>query len=283
MTGIYDIVAQKKQKIHSDFGKEGVLYVQKEQFFRLLYEELTAQGVSPETAARQIRSILQSLTEEDLRDIDAIEDRSEVAEMATAIVSMKRRRDDDDSIYETDDDMKVYDVTASREMSRRNSSYQINDPLDYDDAVQDDPMPTVTTRGKLIFWGIFVAGLPLILAFLLLYAGVFGAVFLGLCAVIILLVAGLICTTAGGTAVSMVGIIYGITQIVTAESKAPGLYEIGLGITIGGLVLFAGILIYNLAIRLIPFLITLLGKLFRFCAGKLRDLFSIAKEACYRL
>ena len=96
--------------------------MQKEQFFRLLYEELTAQGVFPETAARQIRSILQSLTEEDLQDIDAIEDRSEVAEMAAAIVSMKRRKDDDsEAEYETDDDMKVYDVTASREMSRRNA------------------------------------------------------------------------------------------------------------------------------------------------------------------
>ncbi len=261
-----------------------MLDVQKEQFFRLLYEELIAQGVSPETAARQIRSILQSLTEDDLKEIAAIEDRSEVAEMATAIVSMKQKRDTiGDAAYETDDDMKVYDVAASREMSRRNSSYQINDPLDYSDAVQDDPAPTVTTRGKLIFWGIVVAALPLILAFLVLYAGVFGAIFLGLCAVIILLVAGLIAETAGGTAVAMIGIIYGVTQIVTAESKAPGLYEIGLGVTIGGIVLFAGILIYNLAIRLIPFLMTLLGKLFRFCAGKLRDLFSIAKEACYRL
>lgn len=258
--------------------------MQKEQFFRLLYEELIAQGVFPETAARQIRTILQSLTEEDLKDIDAITDRSEVSEMASAIVSMRKRKENEDAEqYETDDDVKVYDVTASRDVSRRNSTYSIDDPLDYGDSVQDDLTPQETPRGKLIFWGIFVVALPLIAAFLALYVGVFGTVFLALCGVIILLVAGMICGVAGGTALSMVGIIYGITQLVTAESRAPGLYEIGLGVTIGGIVLFAGILIYNLAIRLVPFLMTLLGKLFRFCAGKLRDLFSIAKEACYKL
>ena len=43
------------------------------------------------------------------------------------------------------------------------------------------------------------------------------------------------------------------------------------------------ILIYNLAIRVVPKLIRLLGTLFRFCTGKLKELFSRAKEACYKL
>ena len=69
----------------------------------------------------------------------------------------------------------------------------------------------------------------------------------------------------------------------TVSSSAPGLYEIGLGLTVGGIVMLGGILVYNCAIRLVPWLIRLLGDLFRFCTGKLKDLFRMAKEACYKL
>jgi len=104
-----------------------------------------------------------------------------------------------------------------------------------------------------------------------------------LCAVIVLLVAGLIGGAAVGAVVSLVGIVYGIMQLITAASSAPGLYEIGLGITVGGVVMAGGIIVYNIAIRLIPLLIRLLASLFGFCTGKLRTLFQMAKEACYRL
>lgn len=107
--------------------------------------------------------------------------------------------------------------------------------------------------------------------------------FTALASLIVLLIAGLIGTSAIGAAVFFVCIVYGISQLITVASAAPGLYEIGLGITVGGIVMMLGILIYNFAIRVIPKLIRLLGTLFRFCTGKLKELFNRAKEACYKL
>ena len=52
---------------------------------------------------------------------------------------------------------------------------------------------------------------------------------------------------------------------------------------VAGIVMLGGILVYNMAIRLVPLLMRLLGSLFHFCTGKLRDLFRRAKEACYTL
>ena len=47
--------------------------------------------------------------------------------------------------------------------------------------------------------------------------------------------------------------------------------------------MLGGILVYNMAIRLVPLLMRLLGSLFHFCTGKLKNLFRRAKEACYTL
>jgi len=160
----------------------------------------------------------------------------------------------------------------------------VEDEVDYSEYVHDDdPEPLASAKGKRTFWLIFVCALPLTLLLLLAYFGLFGACFAALCALIILLIAGLIGGVAVGAVVSFVGIVYGITQLITAASQAPGLYEIGLGITVGGIVMAGGIIVYNIAIRLIPLLIRLLASLFRLCTGKLRTLYHMAKEACYKL
>ena len=56
----------------------------------------------------------------------------------------------------------------------------------------------------------------------------------------------------GGCAVSLVGLIYGLSQIFLVMPK--GLDEIGLGIMAAGFTLMGGVLLYNAALRLMPFL-----------------------------
>lgn len=56
----------------------------------------------------------------------------------------------------------------------------------------------------------------------------------------------------GGCAVSLVGLIYGLSQVFLVMPK--GLDEIGLGIMAAGFTLMGGILLYNAALRLMPFL-----------------------------
>jgi len=245
--------------------------VQKEEFFRTLCNELIRLGVGADAAARNVRAIEQTLTAEDLADIERITDPAEVSDLAGAIVSAKRRSAE----------QKAREA-AARETDGAHENADLVQYESYLSEEEDKPAPD-TPRGRRIFWIVFLCTLPITIFLLLAYVGVFAAVFAALCALIVVLVAGLIGGVAVGSALSLVGIVYGITQLLTEASRAPGLYEIGLGIIIAGCVILGGILVYNVAIRLIPLLIRCLGSLFRFCTGKLKDIFHMAKEACYKL
>ncbi len=249
--------------------------MQKDEFFRVLTEELILRGVSEEAAARNVRAIGQTLTKEDLADIEHITDTAEIAQLAQAIVSAKRR-----------ESMKESPPKAAAAEDEDDSGDKA-DIVQYeafaDDEEDDDFGRAPTARGKRIFWIVFLCTLPITLVLFLVFAAVFGAIFAVLCGLIVLLVGGLIVGVTAGALLSLIGLVYGVTQLLTVASHAPGLYEIGLGLIIAGCVMFGGILVYNLAVRLIPLLIRWLGALFRYCTGKIKDLFHMAKEACYKL
>jgi len=297
--------------------------VQKEQFLELLHNELLQRGIPPESARQYMQAITQSMSEKDIKEIEQIQNPSDVAKLAQGIAMIKQRTetvpsdasspeaedtalaaekandaDSDDGTSDfisqsaaADDDVKVYLGASSlpqrqspRETPAAASEAQEPAEVNYAEYIQDDELDnTATVRGKRIFWLIFFCSLPLILILAAVYFGLFGVLFAALCALIVLLVAALIGGSAVGAVVSLVGVIYGITQLITAASKAPGLYEIGLGLTIGGSVMAGGIIIYNIAVRLLPFLIRMLIALFSLCTGKLRTLFHMAKEACSKL
>ena len=86
---------------------------------------------------------------------------------------------------------------------------------------------------------------------------------LALALLMILAVAALIAFVAAGVFVALTGIVYGVIMLIKGNTPV-GLFEIGLGITVGAVVLFAGILVYNFAIRLIPFGMKMLSKLLAF-------------------
>lgn len=130
---------------------------------------------------------------------------------------------------------------------------------------------TENVPGSPKFWVLFFVTLPISLAVVLAILGVFAALFTASAVMIVGLIASLIALVAGGTALSLVGIIYGITQ--TVITLPIGLYEIGLGITIGGATMLAGILIYNFAVRLLPFVLRKLVTLLAFIFERLRGLF----------
>ena len=105
------------------------------------------------------------------------------------------------------------------------------------------------------FWILFWALSPL---WLLLFAGMtllVAAMIITFVACILVLVAALIAVVVAGTALSLVGIIYGATQLFSDATFAIGLYELGQGIVIGGGTIFIGIILYNLAVRFNPWLI----------------------------
>lgn len=122
---------------------------------------------------------------------------------------------------------------------------------------------------------------PILLPIMAAVAVLFGAVY-AVCAVLIV---ALLITLVGlifcGVIVSLAGIIYGVTKIF--ESLPVGLFEIGLGVTIGGAVMLSGILIYNVAIRFLPFVIRNLGPVFTGVFGKFKEFYLFVKRKCAKI
>ncbi len=154
-------------------------------------------------------------------------------------------------------------------------------PDEDDDYYAYSPGEDATTRGMILFWvGLFLT-LPLTIGLAAVLFGAFAALFVGIAVLIVALIAVLIAVAACGAGVSLVGIIFGVTQLFSFV--AAGIYEIGLGIMVAGIALFASILIYNIAIRLLPWIISLLGNLLGWICGKCKSLFFVVRRECYKL
>lgn len=276
--------------------------MEKKQFLRTLRDALIDRGFSPELAERHVRSLSLTLTPDDIKSIENIQDPAEIALLAEGIANLKERTAaqkaadtvtsaassepiSEEEFDDSDDDVKVYTGASDAAPAEQTAEDDVFDDV-YEEAIEETeaaPAIVPTRRGRTVFWTLLICTLPITLALLAVYFAVFGIGFAALISVIISLFVLLIGGVAVGATVSLVGIIYGIVQLITAVSLAPGLYEIGLGLSVAGAVMLAGILVYNCAIHLIPWIIRLLGKLFRICTDKLKVLFKFAKEACYKL
>jgi hypothetical protein len=132
-----------------------------------------------------------------------------------------------------------------------------------------------------MFWVLFAVSLPVTVPLALAGLAVFLAVWAAMIALILAAVGALVLLTAGGSALSLVGIIYGVIQLFSVVPV--GLYEIGMGVIIAGGIMFVGILIYNVAVRLLPFLMRMVWRLFCFVLKKLRVLFNFLRRECAKL
>lgn len=131
------------------------------------------------------------------------------------------------------------------------------------------------------FYIILGCSSPVWVFLLLVVVTLFLVVIGALAASIVGIIAALVAAVALGTTVCVVGIVYGITQLF---KYAPiGLYEIGLGLKIGGYLMLAGIVAYNIAVRLLPYLIKKVLELFVYTAHKCVELYFYVKGACANL
>jgi uncharacterized membrane protein len=144
------------------------------------------------------------------------------------------------------------------------------------DYEEEEPAPNST-----MFWVLFAVSLPVTVPLALAGLAVFLAVWAAMIALILAAVGALVLLTAGGSALSLVGIIYGVIQLFSVVPV--GLYEIGMGVIIAGGIMFVGILIYNVAVRLLPFLMRMVWRLFCFVLKKLRVLFNFLRRECAKL
>jgi len=82
--------------------------------------------------------------------------------------------------------------------------------------------------------------------------------------------------------IAIVGIVYGVVKLITGNMPV-GLFEIGLGVMVGAAVMFIGILVYNFAVRFIPFIMKLLARLFRAGFRGIKNGYHVLKGAVEEL
>jgi len=276
-------------------------------FMRELQSALIDRGIPEQIAAKQVSNFQRSFTADDLSEIEAIQTNDEIEKLADSISAaivkkMKAARAAQASASgenrapvpaqpaKKPPQPKPEPIPEEKPAPKPAKPVQKPAPKqDVRDLFDDDadeyfeysPESGTTTRGMIIFWiGLFLT-LPFTIAILAGIFLVFAALFIGLAALVVAGCVLLAAVVAAGAVVSLVGIIFGITQLFSFV--AAGIYEIGLGIMIAGAVLFVSVLIYNISVRFFPWLIVQVGTLMGFVYGKLKDLFLLIRRECYKL
>lgn len=123
---------------------------------------------------------------------------------------------------------------------------------------------------------------PTILLILGTAFGLFSGIFMLLAVSILFIVVAIIAIVGIGSVLSVAALLYGATQLLSA-SRYVGFHEIGFGLLVAGITMASAILLYNAAIRLIPFLYLQMGKLLKLFYRKLVEFAKNAVKGCEQL
>ena len=268
-------------------------------FMKQLESALIKRGIPSEIAHRHVSNIRRTFTTDDLSEIQSMHTADEIDALADSIASILKKNLNataaDNTQAVSNDSGRTEDARSSPQKrpvpyhppkmteskvvpkdDEEESLLEMNDDY-FTYSNEEDP----TTKGLTIFWvGLFVT-LPITLGLLAVIFGAFAGLFVGLVAAIIFSIVIMIALVAAGAVVSLVGVIYGVTQLFSFP--AAGIYEIGLGVMVAGIVLFASVLLYNLAVRLLPWLIKKVATLLVYVCKKLKLLFYYVRRECYKL
>ena len=270
-------------------------------FMEELKAALVKRGVPEENAAKHAQSLRQSFDSEDLSEIEAMDSLNEInalADSLSAILLRKKKVAPTSteqaaggiaSVSITEAAPTVRTVAVKNEepkpiiaaIEAQQAAAEQKKPAADDEFFTVDQSTEPTSKGKAIFWCGLLVTLPVTIAVLAVIFGGFAVIFGGLIVLIAALVLAMIGLIAAGAVCSLVGIIYGVTQLFSFV--AAGIYEIGLGITVAGVVLLLSVLIFNLAIRFLPFVIGKAAVFFKFVMRKLKDAFLAVRRECYKL
>lgn len=190
-----------------------------------------------------------------------------------------------------DEDIRADDTAATFDQAATRSI----DTQDTDDEMQtadEIPSPRTSHLREITYRGEpspearrkFIIGATLLSPFgaliFLVCMSVVGVICLVSVLFIPLLLALMLAICVVGIVLSVVGFVYGLSQLFTV--KPVGMFEIGLGIIILGATILICTLIYNLAVRVIPKLIRRCWRLVCRTFWLLADLFCYIRGECYR-
>ncbi len=108
---------------------------------------------------------------------------------------------------------------------------------------------------------VLIVFLPLLVVLTVAGLGVFAGASVALAGSILLIIAVIFVVVLGGSVLSLASLLFGVSQLL-GDTKYIGFHEVGLGLVFVGITMLVGIVLYNVAVRLIPLIYRLLGKLF---------------------
>ena len=256
-------------------------------FIKELEAALISRGVSETTAQKHADTLRRSFDSNDLKEIETMDTNDEIETIADSLVVLinrKKNKPEEAAVTEKSADSAPVSENAEAKAEKPTENPAEKPPLPSeteDEYFEFDDGNAATDKGKMIFWAGLVLTSPITICLLALVFGTFLALFAGVGVLIVGLVVLMVALIAAGAACSLVGIIYGITQLFSFV--AAGVYEIGLAIIVAGVVLLVSVILYNFAIRFLPFVINKLGVFLGFVCRKLKSLFLNIRREVYRL
>ncbi len=137
-----------------------------------------------------------------------------------------------------------------------------------------------SAKGTPLFWTLLILTLPITAPVFAAIWGCVGILYAAVSAVIAVLVALVVAIVGIGTALVLVGLIFGIIKCFSILPV--GLYEVGLAIAIAGVTMFFSVLIYNVAVRFTPKLYSFISRLSGWIWHSLQVLYYFCKKECDR-
>lgn len=152
--------------------------------------------------------------------------------------------------------------TVRTEPDREDEDADIEEFIPYDKKRKMKNKTEKKSGNEWLYVALLVVTIPIAVALILISFVLYLGFWVALALAMIACIAVLIVFVTVGALISLVGIVYGVVQLITGQVPV-GLFEVGLGVIVGAAVMFIGILVYNFAVRFIPFGMKLLAKLFR--------------------
>lgn len=263
----------------------------KQEFISLLSEKLIASGMDASIAAEKCEKISQNFNKLEKADAEKYFTEANVDMVAAKIigdVSKKAENKDRPTmvIPKSNDEISKRARTDNGSTVKKKNVVVVNDRSKI-----HSTSSRKNARGKsdddgrhprLLLWLLALLCAPSIILVIALIIGSTLAIAVAMAGLIIALVTIIAAVVCGGSVLSVASLIYGITQIIS-EPRYVGLHEIGLAMIFAGGTIAICIVLYNIAVRLIPFLYKLIGKGLVLCRKKIKVWAVAAWKGCENL
>ncbi len=238
----------------------------RQEFIDALRRRLTDEGFSAEYVDTQCDALTEKLNGLD----DATAGQYTSARNLDIIVRKLVSQDGDQIVAEPAEELPAESVaprqTVSQDVQFVDESTLSPDRRGSRVAAADEYLPC--DKPKLLTALLVLICAPTLILLLAVAFGLFGGVFMALAASIFGIVIAIVGIVGAGSVLSVGALLYGATQVLSSP-RYVGFHEIGFGLIVAGVTMASSILLYNAAIRLIPYIYLKMGKLLKLFSKKL--------------